>query len=248
MSSSVRNKLLGFLGSKAPVITQPADIVIEPIMPDLLLGISPGSPELDSATKDELELRFVNSKRSCCEVCGVSLVEKFRHCLFLGEAWYNSCGMCFYPSNIDLIPSLNHGSIICFPQMSQARLNSLLRASWVLEYFRDTDSGNKDLKIMSSSISTLKDVWADQTSLTASYFKSADISIYASMLHLLRPEEYASRYKMFSSIRLLHDQRNFADEIAFWATTECGSLHPKNISKYMNEFTSKYLPGFDLRE
>jgi hypothetical protein len=219
-----------------------------PLKPDLLIGVSTRTPKISDEDVDILSHRFSSSGTKCCEICGVSLSEDFRHSLFLGKAWFNACGMCYYTENLNEINSVRTGSIIYFPYMSQARLNALLRAIWSVDYLRNIEPENQELEQMASSIASLNSSIVAQERLTDGYFSNSRTDIYVSLMGLLKDDEYKQRYKLFRSFRWLPDQSSFKEEMAFWSQAEYSRLHPEKTSGNITDFMSQYATNFSLKE
>jgi hypothetical protein len=225
-----------------------SEVHLVPLKPDLLIGVSTRTPKISDEDVDMLSYRFSSSGTKCCEICGVSLSEDFRHSLFLGKAWFNACGMCYYTENLDQINSVKTGSVIYFPYMSQARLNALLRAIWSIDYLRNIEPENQELEQMASSIASLNSSIVAQERLTDGYFSNSRTDIYVSLMGLLKDDEYKQRYKLFRSFRWLPDQSSFKEEMAFWSQAEYSRLHPEKTSGNITNFMAQYATNFSLKE
>lgn len=226
----------------------PDPLIVSPVKPDLLIGISIYTPEITDEDERMLDQRFSASNKKCCDVCGVSLSEDFRHSLYLEKRWFNACGMCYYTANLDQIDTVRTGSIIYFPYMSQARLNATLRAIWSIDYLRNIEPENQALEEMASSISSLNSSIIAQERLTEGYFSNSRTDVYVSLLGLLKKDEYQQRYKLFRSFRWLPNEVSFKDEMAFWSQSEYSDLHPEKISGNITKFMSQYTTDFSIKE
>lgn len=215
-----------------------------PIRPELLLGISSYQ---DPPSEDE-EISLVDRFKGSCEVCGVALTSDMRHSHLHKKLWYNSCGMCYFAENLDGIPSFKKGSIIYFPHMSQARLNSVLRAIWSVESLNDIGDMNDEYNVMSATFDELNAMIEGQINITTSYFDFSDPDILSSLLNLLPPEDYEQRWKLLRSFRWLPDRSVFEDEMVYWAQKSFHHLHPEKINSNITTFMTNYVPAFNIRE
>jgi hypothetical protein len=221
---------------------------VVPVKPELLIGISTKTPRLKDEEAELLSRRFSSSGNKCCDLCGVSLSEEFRHSLYLEKLWFNACSMCYYTANLDQLNTVRTGSIIYFPYMSQTRLNAILRGIWSIDYLRNFEPENQELAQMAGSISSLNNSIVAQEKLTEGYFSNSRTDIYVSLMGLLKDDEYKQRYKLFRSFRWLPDQAAFKDEMAFWAQSEYSNLHPEKISSNITNFMTQYAKDFSLKE
>lgn len=222
-------------------------IIMEPVREKLLIGISPYGKKITDDIEQFLTNRFNSEKYKKCEVCGVSISEKMRHPLSLGNAWFNSCGMCYYTANMDRIPHYETGSVVYFPYLDQERLNGMLRALWCMEYMCLIEPDNKDLNLFQDSISELTTVIKNSKFVSEGYFATSKPEVYTSTLFLLKPEEYRQRYKLLNNFKWFPDKRIFEDEIPFWVENDYMGLHPEKISSNITKFMSQYVKDFDIK-
>ena len=166
--------------------------------PDISLGISPRQVEPVKEI-DELLLSRFSEKGLCkCDACGVTINKDMRHSLESKGNWYNVCSMCYYPTHLDKIPSFEEGHIICFPEMSQPRLNAFIRGLWVVQFFANSDPNNQEMLDVADTLSDMDRIFEHITKVTANFMKApTDTGILASTLFLLQEEEYAQKHKYF---------------------------------------------------
>lgn len=241
-----------FSRDKTPLDT-PAAIekespVIEMVRPDVLIGISSKNGKPTAAEDADLRNRFAMSVSQRCELCGASLTAEMVHPVKIARGLYNACGMCFCAMNLDRIPHYQRGAIIYFPNLNQTRLNALLRAMWSVDLMLEMDPRNQDLIQLHEVMNEMSVVFDGQVMLTNGNMGSSNTEVYASMMHLLRDEEYEQRYKLFKNFRWLPDRVIFEDEIAYWAQTDSHHLHPEKMSGNITQFMSKYVPDFSLKK
>mgnify|MGYP000004312939 FL=1 len=221
---------------------------LKPVKPNILLGISSHTPAITDEDEKLLDARFSAMPQKKCELCGASISDEFRHKLHLEKAWFNACGMCFYPANLDLIPSSNPRNIIYFPTLNQAMLNSVLRAIWAMNNLWALEPENQVLTEMCESTGQIEEFINSAKMITKSYFQCDDAAIVAATMGLLTPDMYRQRYKLFGSFRWLPDRSIFETEMAFWTKNDYNGLHPENMSGNITQFMTKYTPGFNLKE
>lgn len=230
------------------VNTENKNTIIEAVKPDLLIGISTYTQELSDDTEHLLDLRFSSCKDKRCELCGVSINEDFRKKLNIGKAWFNTCGMCYYTSNLDLIPNDKKGNIVYYPRLSQERMNALVRVIWCLDHMCALEPNNEELNEYKQVVSELDGMLQVQREVTKGFIGVGDVDVYGTMMHLLTPEEYKQRYKVFSNFRWQPEKKVFTNEIAFWVEKNYKNIHPDNIIGNIKDFMARYVPGLDLRE
>jgi hypothetical protein len=220
---------------------------VKAIKPTVELGISFYNPIITESDKAALEARF-GGDVGVCECCGIKLKASMRHELEVKGVWYNACGMCYYPANLDEIPSFDKGKIVYFPAGSQARLNSILRACWSMHYLAKLDPDNKELMQMCESVSQIEDGILGLVQINNSYFHFSAPDVLSSTLFLLKPEEYEQRHKLLMSFRWLPEQDTFREEMAFWAQESFSSLHPEKITGNIQHFMEKYAKDYNIRD
>lgn len=221
---------------------------IEVFSPQLLIGISPFAEKPKEEVDNFLDNKFNESKHKKCEICGASIMEKMRHKMSINKAWFNACGMCYYSSNLDLIPSGESGSVVYFPFLDQQRLNGMLRALWCMEYMCSIEPENKSLLLFQDSISELQSIIKNSKHVSDGYFVSSDTEVYTSMMFLLKPEEYRDRYKLFKNFKWFPERRVFESEVAFWAQNDYLDLHPEKMSSNITKFMSQYSKDYDIKK
>lgn len=205
------------------------------------LGISTYNPK---PTENDLLIllsRFSQNPR--CECCGASLSKEMNHALHDKDAgWVNACGMCYYPSNLDLIPYFERGEILYFPAMDQARFNTLLRAVWSVDTFSKAGTSQKVFQEFKHAMTELVDKVNGQLNGMAYYFESTSVDILVATLDLLKPDEYEQRHKLLKNFLWYPKKEIFKNEITYWAQSDFNLLHPAKIDDNIAEFMANYKP------
>ena len=228
--------------------TQAEKGFIKPVKPNVIVGLSAYTPKISQQQDELLNNRFSESKNKCCEVCGVSISHEFRKKLYVNNAWFNSCGMCYYAANLDEIPHYKKGTIVYFPSLTQGQLNGLLRTIWALDYMCMLEPENEELMTYQDAISELNGLINTQVELTKGFINCTETEVYGSMLYLLKPSEYAQRHKFFSGFRWLPERSVFEDEIPLWVKNDYRFLHPDKMSTNIKWFVSKYTPRLSFKD
>lgn len=215
----------------------------------IMLGLSLYAPTISEDEQKGLDLRFGEGRfEGRCEMCGVSLEDSMRYALHHNKAWFNACSMCYMPANLDKINYHKTGDVVFFPQLSQQRLNALMRAIWAVQKMAGLDKNNLDLREHADTMASIDAFVQTRKKTTKTYFRSHDTTLYAAMLDQLRPEEYDQRYKLLSSFRWIPDKLMYSDEMLYWAQKDYQSLDLENLSHFMKSFSETYTPGFTIKD
>lgn len=223
------------------------DKIIEQVRPKLLIGISTRN-KLPPKDKEDALVERGSQVNACCDVCGISIDKNTRFTIEYKDMWFNACSMCYYTQNIDRIPHYIKGEIVFYPELSQERLYTLLRAIWSVEYFASIDGNNPKLEEMQASLSELLESFSSLKDVTNGYVDTSNPDIISSMLNLLTDEEYKERYKLFTSFRWMPDKETFEDDIPRWAQQSFTHLSPDRMSSNITKFMAKYVPSFKVNE
>lgn len=209
------------------------------IKPKISLGISTYNPK---PTKEDLLLldeKLAHDPH--CEACGASITKEMRHAIHCEGGWFNGCGMCFYAQNLDLIPHFERGDILYFPAMTQARLNSVLRAVWSVELFSRVGVSDRAFSEFKHAMAEIIDKINGQLHGMTVYFDSTNVDVFVAMLDLLRPEEYEQRHKLTENFRWYPKREIFKNELPYWSQQDFSALHPSKIDDNISSFMAKYL-------
>jgi hypothetical protein len=217
--------------------------------PDISLGISPRQVKPTEEIDELLLTRFSEKGLGKCDSCGVTINKEMRHSLHSRGNWYNVCSMCYYPTHLDKIPFFEEGHVICFPEMSQARLNAFMRGLWVVQFFANSDPNNKEMLDVADTLSDMERIFEHITKVTANFLKvPTETGILASTLFLLQEDEYAQKHKYFGSFRWMPPREIYEKEIVFWAQHDYSNLHHEQISSNITKFMEEYTPQFRIKE
>lgn len=219
-------------------INDSASGIIEVKKPNIMLGISTYNPKPQK--EDWVFLDEKLERHPHCEACGAKITKEMRHALHSEGAWFNSCGMCFYPQNLDLIPYFEKGELLYFPAMKQERLNTLLRAVWSVDLFSRLGVSDREFSEFRHATSEIVDKVNGQLHGMTVYFDSTNIEVFIASLDLLRPEEYAQRHKLLLNFRWYPKKEIFKNEIPYWAQHDFSQLHPSKIDDNITTFMAKY--------
>lgn len=208
------------------------------VKPTLMLGLSTYNPKPTNEDFKLLDDKLTQCSK--CELCGASITKEMRHALYCKEGWFNACGMCYYPQNLDLIPYFDRGEILYFPAMDQTRLNTLLRSVWSVDVFNKSGVSHKTFQEFKHAMADLVDKINGQLHGMTVYFDSTNVDVFVAMLDLMRPEEYEQRYKLLQNFRWYPKRDIFKNEITYWAQQDFNLLHPSKIDDNITQFVSNY--------
>lgn len=210
--------------------------------PKVLPGISAFTKPISKDEEASLVNSFEEPGMQKCACCGASITKGMRRNLFVGDKWWNACPMCFFTENLDLIPSQKKGRLMYMPEISQARLNAMLRCFWSVTYFFNLEPENMVLREMSQTVGQeVENLIKINEKSALVHFSLSDPEILACMLYLIPPEEYKQRHKLLSGIRWSPRKSLFTEEIDYWAREDHYFLMPNEIHGNISKFMSKYM-------
>ena len=209
----------------------------------LLVGIS-----TKKRTPSEQELKNLKANfAGKCDFCGVKITEEMAHVHDHERHFYNSCSLCFYYEHLDKIPHPKKGVFINWYAMTQQELNILVSVIWSMQLnaqFIDITDEYEDNLLAGKGL--LMDLKYRGDAIKAHFLKGEPTNIEAvtpeivgNYLHLLSPDDYHNRHKMFSQFLWFPPKEAFEKELAYWAK-EVYNFDVGDMMNVAKSFAEKY--------
>ncbi|UKA04720.1 hypothetical protein [Photobacterium damselae] len=132
------------------------------------------------------------------------------------------CPLCFFPENLDLIPTSDSGVLIYAPELTQEQVNSV---AIMVAYLRGIDGAEQDILELSADVDDL--MIAKGAILTNILSLGANVpSIVCQFLYMLNNEEYNKRGEMLSSVRLYPTENMFKNHLNYLKSNVLKSVSP----------------------
>lgn len=178
-------------------------------------------------------------KKDTCSFCNIKMGEYSKNIIKNNEA-HEACSLCFYTENLDKITTIEKGTIILLPEISQVELFSILRMSWFIESIEDKLINTKYEDIIDSNKNILMQLKERQDYAKTYYAQGIEnLDILINFLHTISDEKYKLREKGLLYLRWLPPKENFKDEIKFWNNNEFKKYNPKNFKTFIKNVSKE---------
>lgn len=187
------------------------------------------SVERDKKVLDQKKLKLLD-KKTHCDFCGIELFED-RNYHLKNDNYYLSCKMCYYVENLEKVISMDKGSIILMPEISQIELNNIVRIIWFLQSIED----EKYIDKIDNAINLLEQIKERENFVESYYTEGAnDVNIIINFLYNVKKEKYDKREIGFHGLLWLPPKSIFENEIISWNKSLI-KYHPANFEKIILE-------------
>ena len=132
------------------------------------------------------------------------------------------CPLCFFPENLDLIPTSDSGVLIYAPELTQSQVNTV---ALMVAYIRGLESVSPDVLELSSDVDDL--MMSKGAILTNILASGANIpSVVCQFLYMMDGEDYSRRSEMLSPVRLYPSPSTFKHHLDYLSENVLKTVSP----------------------
>lgn len=178
------------------------------------------------------------SDQKKCYFCGID-IQKFSHIHEREYECHKSCSMCYYVENLDKMKSLNKGSIILLPELSQIEVFSLVRMISFLSSLENKEGYDSFEEIFDAN-TNIKYLLDERKEFSSNYYANSieNVDTLGNFLNIIDDDRYSKREIGLKHLRWLPDMKFFKEEMEYWSLSEYSKYTPKNFKAIIKKVVS----------